>query len=1187
MKRSFITLVMLLSMLSLTAQKYYPLNDNVKESYTTRLLSSNADSYLIELTLNGFYTNEVQTQRGTALHLSNDDMACLTEKGEPELLSLSIPLIIDDKAKMDFDIVESEYVEYHDFKMAPFKGHFPRSVNPYEQPYTYGEVYDIDAFFPSSLVKLDSPYILRDFRAQNIKVTPFAYNPQTELLRVYNKMIIKVFANGNDDVNVYKRSSANVKIDKEFKQIYESRFINYKENSAKYDVVEEEGDLLIICHDAFMDAMQDFVEWKKTIGRNTVMVPTSVTGTSNDDIKDYISDFYNENPSLTHVLLVGDTPHIPGKFMQAGYYSGCSDWWYGQLAGDDYYNELIIGRFCVETVEEVNTHVNKVIHYERDIDASDTWLTIGQGVSKSEGSGGHYGEDDYEHIDLIREDLLDYNYTEVYREYSNVSGATSSAALVSQHINEGLSIINYCNHGSPTSWGVFSYDNDDVNALVNDYMLPFVISVACNNGQYDYQRSICFAEAWLRATNNQNGNPTGAVGGMFSYISQPWVPPMYGQDEMIDILTESYSNNIKRTMGGVSLNGNMKVLDIGGNINEYRATYNSWILFGDPTLTLRNDVPADMQVSHNNTMTVNSTSLTVNVNNADGARATLTRDGEIMGSAVVDNASAVIYFDAPLTTAEATLTVFGYNKITYIETIDIIEGGAEPLSLVLSAEPAIINSASSSNLNAIATGGTGNYSYQWTPEPSLNNPDIQSPVASPLETTIYTCELSDGSSTVSDDVLVIVVLPPADVSSTIEDNNVHLSWEIPEYADSYNIYRNGDLLATDISADSYLDADLAEGSYVYSVRTVYDDVESVDSESVSITIDEISVNVTASPNMITEGSTSSLAAQVSGATADVSYVWTPAESLDNPNVSNPIASPSESTTYTVTVTSGSRTASASTTVNVLKIPTNITAVKDGNDVVVEWNEVEFADYYILMRNGEQIYSDVSSSSYRDESLDDGSYCYTVKAVHEALVTEESAEACVEIYECVPPKNLAASYYWYDNEFGAVIDWDRMETSLTLTEYRIYRSKNNIDYELIGTLANVPGMNHYQYSDMNNAIGIQYYKVTAYYAATDCESEYGLAANSDDDYVAVEITSVNENIDDFVKVYPNPAKDKIYVNAQNIIHISVTNVRGQVVYRKDMDSNEDVIDVSGLQSGLYILNIMSDNNIHTKKINIVR
>ena len=102
----------------------------------------------------------------------------------------------------------------------------------------------------------------------------------------------------------------------------------------------------------------------------------------------------------------------------------------------------------------------------------------------------------------------------------------------------------------------------------------------------------------------------------------------------------------------------------------------------------------------------------------------------------------------------------------------------------------------------------------------------------------------------------------------------------------------------------------------------------------------------------------------------------------------------------------------------------------------------------------------------------------------------------------------AEYYWYDGEFGAVIEWDRMETSLSLTEYKVYRSKDNVNYEFIGNLVDVPSMNHFQYSDMNNKVGTAYYKVTAYYADEDCESEYGLAADSTDDFVMVDITTIN-------------------------------------------------------------------------------
>ncbi len=68
-------------------------------------------------------------------------------------------------------------------------------------------------------------------------------------------------------------------------------------------------------------------------------------------------------------------------------------------------------------------------------------------------------------------------------------------------------------------------------------MLPYVISVACNNGQFDDYNE-CFCEAWQRATHN--GNPTGAIAITGSSISMSWDPPMDAQDEMNDLFTEQY-----------------------------------------------------------------------------------------------------------------------------------------------------------------------------------------------------------------------------------------------------------------------------------------------------------------------------------------------------------------------------------------------------------------------------------------------------------------------------------------------------------------------------------------------------------------------------------------------------------------------------------------------------------------------
>ena len=695
MKKQLVTFLLVMLTIVTFGQQWIAIEGNDASTYRTELISSSESRITVDLQIPGFYLNPVVTPRGEAQVVSLPKTASTVAAGEPNLPMIAIPAIIGDNALMRVEVAEAEYQDYAGIEIAPSKGDFPRSVDPEDVPFTYGEAYSTDAFFPAQIVKLDAPYIHRDVRGQNMMVTPYQYNPVTKVLRVYHHLVLTMAKSGTDDRNTISRRSSTFRLDPEFKAIYESRYINYAASMSRYTPIEEDGELLIICHDAFMNAMQPFVNWKKQIGRPTTMVGTSTSGTTADAIRTYIANYYESNPNLTDVLLVGDIAQIPGIYISAGSgwsgsYSGYGDAQYGQTTGNDYYNELIVGRFCCETEAQVTNHVNKVINYERDLNETATWLPIGQGVSKNEGAGsGHYGESDYQHIDNIRDDLLDYNYTEVYRDYQGVSGTTASSAnAVSEHINQGVSIINYCNHGSETSWGVFSYSNSHVNTLTNDYKLPYIISVACLNGKYDYTGSTgCFAEAWMRATNNTTGNPTGAIGGMFSYISQPWTPPQYGQDEMIDILVESYQNNIRRTMGGVSFNGNMAILDLGASQNANKGTYNTWILYGDPTLTLRNAIPENMNVTHASTLGSNATSFTVNAANGDGALATLTRDNEIMGSATISNGSCNITFTAPGTTGTATLTVFGYNKITYIATINITDGGTQYYNVSVMPNP--------------------------------------------------------------------------------------------------------------------------------------------------------------------------------------------------------------------------------------------------------------------------------------------------------------------------------------------------------------------------------------------------------------------------------------------------------------------------------------------------------------------
>ena len=170
--------------------------------------------------------------------------------------------------------------------------------------------YSTDAFFPAQNVGLYEPYILRDFRGQNMVVYPFAYNPVSKTLRVYYNMTVEMYSDGQQGENQLTRKSSVVRMDPEFDAIYANQFINYHESMTKYTPMVETGELLIICHDAFMTAMQPFVNWKKQIGRPTTMVGTSTAGSTAGAIKAYIQSQYDANSTKrtskrSHVMRIG------------------------------------------------------------------------------------------------------------------------------------------------------------------------------------------------------------------------------------------------------------------------------------------------------------------------------------------------------------------------------------------------------------------------------------------------------------------------------------------------------------------------------------------------------------------------------------------------------------------------------------------------------------------------------------------------------------------------------------------------------------------------------------------------------------------------------------------------------------------------------------------------------------------
>ncbi len=630
------------------------------------LVKTNIENTEIHFSLEGFTATNVRTPGGIQQLISLENGVQITEKGAPDLAKLFTSIIIPDMASMEVHVVRSQYQDFENVEILPSKGHFTRDINPDDVPLVYGEPYQKNEFWPGTLAQLEDPFIIRDFRGQTVTIFPFQYNPVTKTLRVYTDIVVEVTSTGQTGENTLTRTKDISSLESEFRQIYNHMFLNMEYYETSKYIVDEEGSMLIIVFDDFAEAMQPFVNWKRTIGRKTELVLKSEAGATATAIKAFVQNYYNENEDFSYLLLVGDAPQIPTISNSSGH----TDNAYGYLAGNDSYNEIFVGRFSAENIAHVETQVQRMIHYEKDLNETDTWLSYGMGIARNEGAGGGHngGEADYVHMNFIRDTLLNFTYDVVHQEYdNNVPGITNTtAAQMSTGFNNGVSIVNFCNHGSETSWSVGGFSNTHVNNLTNVGKLPFIWSVACVNGAF--VNTYCFAEAWMRATHN--GEPTGAIGTMMSTINQAWQPPMTGQDEMVTILAEK-RDHIKRTFGGLSINGSMKMIPAHGSVGIQ--THDTWVLFGDPTLQVRTAAPQPLEAIYNPVILIGFSEFEVQVEDADGALVAITRfneieeEIEILGTAIVENGTATVTFSEPLTEpGTLTLAITGFNKVTHI-----------------------------------------------------------------------------------------------------------------------------------------------------------------------------------------------------------------------------------------------------------------------------------------------------------------------------------------------------------------------------------------------------------------------------------------------------------------------------------------------------------------------------------------
>ena len=267
-------------------------------------------------------------------------------------------------------------------------------------------------------------------------------------------------------------------------------------------------------------------------------------------------------------------------------------------------------------------------------------------------------------------------------------------------------------------------------------------------------------------------------------------------------------------------------------------------------------------------------------------------------------------------------------------------------------------------------------------------------------------------------------------------------------------------------------------------------------------------------------------------------------------------------------------------------PYDLVCNVEDDKVVLNWKGIG-GDYYgyNIFRDGLLI-AHSRVTTYTDTDVPHGGHCYTVTAMFDGGDTKESNEACAVLTEnCAPARNLK---YELTQVFRPKITWSAPAESTGLTGYYVMR-KVGEDGEWMRVKVLAAGKTEYTDNSVNQVDTWYFYKVQAYYQGIDCLSAPASTSANKDEYVLkffYSETGVEEDAEQNINICPNPANEKITINAQNIERVSIINVMGQIVYESLANDDNMVIDVNELPAGVYMIHVVTEEYETTKRVSIV-
>ncbi|MFH1120086.1 MAG: PKD domain-containing protein [Bacteroidota bacterium] len=293
----------------------------------------------------------------------------------------------------------------------------------------------------------------------------------------------------------------------------------------------------------------------------------------------------------------------------------------------------------------------------------------------------------------------------------------------------------------------------------------------------------------------------------------------------------------------------------------------------------------------------------------------------------VDNATILtpntVLLDA---TTDYTITATDAGngcQISDLMTVTITGG---PLSGLIQASPAEICIGGSTLLNALPSGGSGNYSYTWTSNPAGFTSSLEDVTVNPMVSTTYFLSVNDGFTTFEAQILVVVnTLPLVNAGTDFgipHGTNTTLISSVTGGSNYYPLYQwSPASLLEQPGSPSSQTVNLYQSQSFSLVVT--DSKGCIGTDEITVTIEggPLQVNPIADQPTICLNETTTIRAIPGGGSNNyVSFSWSSVPPGFTSGLPNPEVSPSVTTQYNVIVNDGFNTIEGSVSVNVDELP---------------------------------------------------------------------------------------------------------------------------------------------------------------------------------------------------------------------------------------------------------------------------